>query len=332
MDGGILGGGILFVVLALLWLAILVPSWAKNREYRAAEQNAARLQRTIRLLAEASDLPEEHVVEANAKEALKHEKMLKAQRSHEESARKAELKKLRNEQRMEATLTQQELAQQKRALRAAKLSSPVLKPVRITAALAAVLGLVGLLVGVGLAIGGLGFATLIISLVAAVTGVGTLVVLAPGKQPVQQPAAAPQTVTKVERPELPEVRSETPAEPSAEELQRKQREHEAAQARAAEQRERARAMAKARQVKPQAVHENQTDSILLREKRETREHSATPPAAPATPPTPRVELDTAAKSRRLQAQERLRSMGVVGDTSEGMPNLDEALKRRRNAS
>lgn len=325
MDGGILGGGILFVVLALLWLAILVPSWAKNREYRAAEQNAARLQRTIRLLAEASDLPEEHIVEANAKEALKHEKMLKAKRAHEEAARKAELKKLRNEQRMEATLTQQELAQQKRALRAAKLASPSLKPVRITAALATVLGFIGLLVGVGLAIGGLGSATLIISLVAALAGVGTLAVLAPGKQPVQQPAAAPKPVAKVQRPELPEVKAEAQATPSDEELQRKQREHEAAQARAAEQRERARAMAKARQVKPQTVHENQTDSILLREKTEPRNQ-------PAATPTPRVELDTAAKSRRLQAQERLRSMGVVGDTSDGMPNLDEALKRRRNAS
>ncbi|WP_010156260.1 hypothetical protein, partial [Leucobacter chromiiresistens] len=43
-----------------------------------------------------------------------------------------------------------------------------------------------------------------------------------------------------------------------------------------------------------------------------------------------------ARQRELRAQQqeasnRLRSMGVVGDTAAGMPDLDAVLRRRRNA-
>jgi hypothetical protein len=39
-----------------------------------------------------------------------------------------------------------------------------------------------------------------------------------------------------------------------------------------------------------------------------------------------------ARSQQLATAERLRKMGMVGDTSEGMLDLDAVLRARRNAS
>ena len=50
------GGGIMLAVAAVLWLAYLLPSWLRNREYLATEKNAVRLQQTIRVLAETSEV------------------------------------------------------------------------------------------------------------------------------------------------------------------------------------------------------------------------------------------------------------------------------------
>lgn len=52
------GGGIMLLVAAVLWLAYLLPSWLKRREYLATERNAVRLQQTIRVLAETAQVPE----------------------------------------------------------------------------------------------------------------------------------------------------------------------------------------------------------------------------------------------------------------------------------
>ncbi len=51
-----MGGGIMLAIAALLWLVYLLPNWLKNREYLATEKNAVRLQQTIRVLAETSDV------------------------------------------------------------------------------------------------------------------------------------------------------------------------------------------------------------------------------------------------------------------------------------
>lgn len=52
-----------------LWLVYLVPNWLKSREYQATERNAVRLQQTIRVLAQTSELPEEVRAEAVARRA-----------------------------------------------------------------------------------------------------------------------------------------------------------------------------------------------------------------------------------------------------------------------
>lgn len=64
-----IGGGVMIALAAALWLVYLVPSWLKNREYLATERNAVRLQQTIRVLAQTSELPEEVRAEAVARRA-----------------------------------------------------------------------------------------------------------------------------------------------------------------------------------------------------------------------------------------------------------------------
>ena len=44
MGGPVLGGGAIVLVVAVLWLAYLVPSWQMKARYNAAERNAATLQ------------------------------------------------------------------------------------------------------------------------------------------------------------------------------------------------------------------------------------------------------------------------------------------------
>lgn len=54
-----LGGGVMLAIAAGLWLVYLVPNWLKQREYLATEKNAVRLQQTIRVLAETSEVPKQ---------------------------------------------------------------------------------------------------------------------------------------------------------------------------------------------------------------------------------------------------------------------------------
>lgn len=51
-----LGGGLMLAIAAVLWLAYLLPNWFKQREYLATEKNAVRLQQTIRVLAETTEV------------------------------------------------------------------------------------------------------------------------------------------------------------------------------------------------------------------------------------------------------------------------------------
>lgn len=351
MDGGVLGGGILLVALALLWVVVLVPSWAHRRQQRVAAQHAARIQRTVRLLAETAELPEEHVLEANAKEAFKQQKLLKEARERQAVLDRLEREKRRAEARLAEYEHKKEVAMHRAALRRAKLSHPRLKPVRIIAALAAVLGALGVLVGAGMAIGGLGLFTLGASGAALALGLGTLIALAPGKAPrAPQARVATTPAAPVSKPELVDFVSAD--EKATAEAARAA--YVAQQEKAARERERARAMARARAQRAQTPEQvNQTNSILLREAtpapatpasvagdtqpeatpRDATQSSAQPSTAQQASAQPtKPQLDVQEQSRRLRAEARLRAMGVVGDTSEGAPDLAEALRRRRNAS
>lgn len=82
----VIGGGILIAVAAALWIAYLLPSWLRRRQYLATERNAVRLQQTLRILAETAETPEPVVVEATAREVAVQQRILHEQ---EEAARLA---------------------------------------------------------------------------------------------------------------------------------------------------------------------------------------------------------------------------------------------------
>ncbi|SDQ48408.1 hypothetical protein [Leucobacter chromiiresistens] len=348
MTGGVLGGGVIFVIAALLWGAVLVPNWARRREFRAAEKNALRLQRTLRLLAETTEVPQEVRLEATAREALAHERLLRSAQKRQDAERRAALAEAEAEQVRAEIRARQMQRKQAAVERSAKLRRPVARRVRATAALGALLGLVGLLVGAGFAIGGSGASLLIGAALLFAASSGALVLLAPGRArvravPAEQVTSAIATAVVESAPQhvaAPDTASEAAAAAA----------HAEAQRAAAERIELARARARARAERP-APQENQTDSMLLREVRkqlaQAAEAAPDPRAAAASAAAEEQARQQAqaadearvreqARQRELRAQQqeasnRLRSMGVVGDTAAGMPDLDAVLRRRRNA-
>lgn len=341
MASGVFGGGVIFVVAALLWAAVLVPSWVRRREFRSAEQNALRLQRTLRVLAETAEVPTEVRVEATAREALAHERLLRTAQRQQEAERQARLSEARAAQVRAEMRAQQMKRKQAALVRSAKLRRPVVRRVRSLAALVLMLALVAALVGVGLSIAGLGSALLLGGLAATAAALGALVLLAPGRVKHVEIDAEHFAET---------VRAEPSAEPERrlETVDRAAEAHAAAQAAAAARIDRARAMARARAAgvstattlsgAPGSVDgvRNQPESMLLEGK--ARASDAPAPAAEAAAAAP---VATAAAERlaerapRPQAApsgaERLRRMGVVGDTSDGMLDLDAVLRTRRRA-
>ncbi|WP_374009957.1 hypothetical protein [Leifsonia sp. LS-T14] len=77
MNGDVMGGGVVVAIAAALWLAYLVPVWLRRREYVTTERNAVRLQQTLRILAETSELPDEVRVEATSRTVAEQQRILR---------------------------------------------------------------------------------------------------------------------------------------------------------------------------------------------------------------------------------------------------------------
>ncbi|NHI17903.1 large exoprotein [Microbacterium excoecariae] len=87
MGGQILGGGAIALVVALLWLAYLLPSWQASVRYNAAEKNAVRLNQALRVLAHTSEAPEELRVELSRREAAKQQRLVRRLQAEEDRIR-----------------------------------------------------------------------------------------------------------------------------------------------------------------------------------------------------------------------------------------------------
>lgn len=86
--GSSLGGGAVIAVAALLWLGYLTPAWVRRRHYVRTERTATRLQQTLRVLAETSELPDEVRAEVSARSvADQHRALREAARGAERVAR-----------------------------------------------------------------------------------------------------------------------------------------------------------------------------------------------------------------------------------------------------
>lgn len=86
MDGQVLGGGVVVLVAAGLWLVYLLPTWHSRRQYDAAERNAVRLNQALRVLAETSETPEEVRLELNARTAAAQQRLAKRALAEREQA------------------------------------------------------------------------------------------------------------------------------------------------------------------------------------------------------------------------------------------------------
>jgi hypothetical protein len=72
-----------------LWLVYLIPSWLRRREFDATERNAVRLQQTLRVLAETSEVPHAVRAETTARSVAEQAKILKHQQAVTDAAARA---------------------------------------------------------------------------------------------------------------------------------------------------------------------------------------------------------------------------------------------------
>ncbi len=331
---GVLGGGVIFVVAALLWAAVLVPSWVRRRDFQAAERNAVRLQRTLRVLAETAEVPTEVRVEATAREALAQERLLRTAQREQEAERQAKLAEARAAQVRAEMRAQQMRRKQTTAMRSARLRRPVVRRLRAATALVALISIAAVFVGVGFAVTGQGIALLGGAALGFTATIGALVLMAPGRVR-HVPIAAEQAVevalnNREDRESPIKVAESAEAAVAA---------HAAAQAAAAVRIERARAMARARAERPGTAMKNQPESILLHHAPRGEAQVTSSKVVPAARPEATVDLASTStpasagqRSQQLAGAERLRRMGVIGDTSDGGLDLDEVLRQRRSAS
>jgi hypothetical protein len=96
MGRDVLGGGVIVAIAAVLWLIYLVPTWSRRREYLATERNAVRLQQTLRILAETSEIPNEVRIETAAREVVARKRALRAAEAQARANTKGAIKVARN--------------------------------------------------------------------------------------------------------------------------------------------------------------------------------------------------------------------------------------------
>lgn len=89
MGGESAGGGIVIALAAVLWLVYLMPTWMRRREYLATERNAVRLQQTLRILAETAEVPAEVRAETNARSVAEQHRALRQAAQHAEAVARA---------------------------------------------------------------------------------------------------------------------------------------------------------------------------------------------------------------------------------------------------
>ena len=126
------GGGLVFAVAAALWIAYLIPSWMRRRNFTATEQNAVRMQQALRVFVETTDTPAEVTAELSARGVREQKRAL---RQAEQAARA----RLRYEQQVaKAQWSQEREAIAKHRRRTLRLVAFILFAVSVLAALAGI--------------------------------------------------------------------------------------------------------------------------------------------------------------------------------------------------
>ncbi len=89
MNSDVLGGGLALALAAGLWFIYLLPTWLRRREYLASERNALRLQQTLRIMAQTTQIPEQFTTEMSARAVAEQQRRLRRQIQKEEAMAKA---------------------------------------------------------------------------------------------------------------------------------------------------------------------------------------------------------------------------------------------------
>ncbi len=389
-----LGGGVIVGIAALLWAAYFLPLWVRRRQFAATEQNAIRIQRTLRVLAETTEVPHEVRVEATARHAAAQERILRseqakqeAQRNHKisraeaeatlarrqaeaaaaEAERVAQMKssRLAREAQVEAKkMAQQQkstarnekiVARRKEAATAgavARARKARARRVRASVSLILLAGVITFVAGIVGAIAGGSIVALIVGSIVVAVSLVALKLVAPQRQVAHR--VAPAVVHAFEMDEASAVaeeqvqdedRSWTPRELPKPLYLTRQAPIQRSQSSEDAQERLLRAAALSEEVRRAAERAAQIPNISTRRASADSVGSAgedavgsaiagtffdMEPTVPTRASRPRQQAPQRASGTNVPDASRLRSMGVVEDAEQGLTNLDDVLRRRRN--
>ncbi len=294
-------------VAAVLWVAYLMPTWSRRKQYQATEKNAVRLQQTLRILAETAEVPHQVRLEATARTVAEQQRVLARAEQTERAEAQAVADAARDVRRAAAALA---AAAAPRALEPPVSKLRRLRRFRGLVSLVLLAGFVLVVTGIAPALTG-SFTALVgggVVMVAAFGILGRLATVARSARvvrvdaPVVLPVLVGQVFEPVQLEETPIASATwTPQPvPRAMHLSRGSIAQSAmASVEAANQLRKSAAEAEvARRAAALAEEANR---------------AITPIARPAVAAVP----------------SRFASMGIVGETSPGMTDLDAVLRRRR---
>ena len=339
MSSEALGGGVMILVAAVLWVAYLMPTWARRKRYLATERNAVRLQQTLRVLAETAEVPRHVYLEANARTVAEQQKLLAQVEAEERRETKAAADAATEVRRAAAALAAAARppvvvtpAQSMQRLRRARaISSSVL-----------LLGLFGTVGGSVVAAVSGAWLLLAVAAIAVLVAMNTLARL--------NRAARAKRVATLERVEWVEARTRpamAPFEPVQLEATHVEPVTWTPQSLPRPMHLSRGSIAQAAMASVEAANRLRQASVDAERERRSAPLVAAAlatraPAAPVTPITRPSARPAAAASAGTTAgtsagtsvtpaapTSRFASMGIVGETEPGMTDLDAVLRRRR---
>lgn len=358
-----MGGGVIVAIAAVLWLAYLIPVWLRRREYLATERNAVRLQQTLRILAETSELPDEVRVEATARTVAEQQRVLRrAEQRQLVEARAEAAAHARREQAIaeERRIAAEEAeraaaaaiaverasraaaAQRARAISTAQSGRPLLSPLRrrrlrrarALSTLVLVAGVIGVIAGTGVMLSTGAWAVPALSAVVSVGALGMLGRLAQPQEAVAAPAravtipAAPALYDDAQHTELPvqeRLRQSWTPRPLPKPLHLSPGTIAAAAMASVD------AATELRRAAARAEFERKASELAPVAPPVPLRPAVAEPAPAATAAAPAVPVLPVAAPEPIPS--RYASMGIVdAATADGSYDLDAVLRRRRAAS
>jgi len=324
-------GGIIIALSALLWLAYLLPTWLRRRQYLATERNAVRLQQTLRILAETAEVPDEVRAETSARSVAEQQRALrKAAEDAEAAARARDAAAARALPRV----APQTAASPTAAMR--------LRRTRLTATGVLALALIGIVAGIAQVASAGAWTLLVVSSIAAMlalAGLQRMSRIAQARKMVQTPVRRP---VRTAFPDFGDQQEQRAAEPVAEAqpwtpvpvpkplyLSRTAASAPTAADSGSAERELSAALAAADRALRQAHEEPEVAQLPVVEQPAVEGPAAELPAAERQPAVQAVPVAVEAPAA---PPSRFARMGIVGDAEPGMVDLDAVLRRRRQAS